>query len=86
MNDVMHQMSKELERGSRQQGEALLVPTRDETAFPQQQFKHTGQSLLEQALARENMRLAWQRVKANKGSAGVDGLTIAQTAEHLKVQ
>ena len=86
MNDVMHQMSKELERGSRQQGEALLVPTRDETAFPQQQFKHTGQGLLEQALARENMRLAWQRVKANKGSAGVDGLTIAQTAEHLKVQ
>nr|WP_237709386.1 group II intron reverse transcriptase/maturase [Alishewanella jeotgali] len=32
------------------------------------------------------MRLAWQRIKANKGSAGVDGLTIAQTAEHLKVQ
>ncbi|CAM5224698.1 hypothetical protein [Alishewanella longhuensis] len=32
------------------------------------------------------MRLAWQRVKANKGSAGVDGLTIAQTAEHLKEQ
>ena len=86
MNDVMHQMSKELERGSRQQGEALSMPTRDETAFPQQQFKHTGQGLLEQALDRENMRLAWQRVKANKGSAGVDGLTIAQTAEYLKMQ
>lgn len=86
MNNVMHQMSKELERGKQKQGEALLMPTRDETVFPQQQFKHTGQSLLEQALARENMRLAWQRVKANKGSAGVDGLTIAQTAEHLKVQ
>ncbi|WP_449356411.1 hypothetical protein [Alishewanella longhuensis] len=86
MNDVMHQMSKVLERGKQKQGEALLVPTRDETVFPQQQFKHTGQGLLEQVLARENMRLAWQRVKANKGSAGVDGLTIAQTAEHLKEQ
>lgn len=27
---------------------------------------------------------AWKRVKTNKGSAGVDGLTIEQTVEHLK--
>jgi RNA-directed DNA polymerase len=27
---------------------------------------------------------AWKRVKANKGSAGVDGLSIEQTVEHLK--
>jgi len=31
--------------------------------------------LLGQALARENMARAWKRVKANKGSAGVDGRT-----------
>ena len=30
------------------------------------------------------MQRAWKRVKANKGSAGVDGLDIAQTAEHLR--
>lgn len=29
---------------------------------------------------------AWKRVKANKGSAGADGLTIEQTAEHLKTR
>ena len=40
--------------------------------------------LLEQALARENLVRAWKRVKANKGSAGVDGRTVQDTAEHLK--
>lgn len=42
-------------------------------------------NLLEQALARENMILAWYRVKRNGGSAGVDGLTIQDTAAQLKV-
>jgi RNA-directed DNA polymerase len=37
-----------------------------------------------QALARENMQRAWKRVKANKAAAGVDGLDISQTNEHLK--
>jgi group II intron reverse transcriptase/maturase len=42
-------------------------------------------SLLHQALTRENLVLAWKRVKANAGSAGADGLTVGQTAEHLSV-
>src|SRR5690606_32338627 len=33
---------------------------------------------------RENLQQAWRRVKANGGSAGVDGLDIDQTALHLK--
>ena len=40
--------------------------------------------LLGQALARENMDRAWKRVKANKGSAGVDGRTVLETGEYLK--
>ena len=44
------------------------------------------EDLLAQVLSRENMVLAWKRVKVNKGSAGVDGLTIEQTAEGLKTQ
>jgi RNA-directed DNA polymerase len=40
--------------------------------------------LLQQMLARENMAQAWRRVKANKGSAGVDGRSVAATGEYLK--
>ena len=34
---------------------------------------------------RENLVAAWKRVKANSGSAGVDGLSVRRTAEHLSV-
>ncbi|MDE2607513.1 MAG: group II intron reverse transcriptase/maturase [Burkholderiales bacterium] len=40
--------------------------------------------LLGQALSRENVLAAWKRVKANKGSAGVDGRTVQDTGEYLK--
>jgi RNA-directed DNA polymerase len=40
--------------------------------------------LLCQALTRENMARAWRRVRANKGSAGVDGRTVQDTARYLK--
>jgi RNA-directed DNA polymerase len=41
--------------------------------------------LLGQALSRENLLAAWKRVKANKGSAGVDGRTVQETGEYLKI-
>ena len=33
-------------------------------------------NLLEQIISREHMRLAWNRVKANQGAAGTDGMSI----------
>ena len=36
------------------------------------------------ALTRENLQRALKRVRANKGAAGVDGLDIDQTVEHLR--
>ena len=38
-------------------------------------------TLLEAALTRENQQVAWKRVKANKGAAGVDGQGIERTAQ-----
>ena len=34
------------------------------------------ESLLERILSRENMQQAWKRVKANKGAAGIDGMSV----------
>lgn len=44
----------------------------------------SGVDLLEAMLERENLLRAWERVKANKGAAGIDGRSIAQTWQWLK--
>lgn len=44
----------------------------------------SGSALLEAALKRENLMAAWKRVKANQGSAGVDGRSIEATGAYLK--
>jgi len=40
--------------------------------------------LLEAVLKRENVLRAWERVKANKGAAGIDGRSIAETRQWLR--
>ena len=40
--------------------------------------------LMEEVVERENLKEALRQVKRNKGSAGVDGLTVDQLSEHLK--
>jgi RNA-directed DNA polymerase len=39
---------------------------------------------MEQICERENLIQAWDRVRANGGAAGVDGLTIEETGERLR--
>ena len=40
--------------------------------------------LLEQILSRDNMNNAYKRVKANKGSHGIDGMTVDELLQYLK--
>lgn len=44
----------------------------------------TKEPTLERVLEKENLRVAWQAVKANGGAPGVDGMDIEETAAHLR--
>lgn len=80
-----HQKPGESGRPGKGGGEADLGTGSDEARLARHEAGSSGRvDLLTRALARGNMAAAWKRVKANGGSAGVDGLTMSQTAEHLK--
>lgn len=40
--------------------------------------------LMEEILSRENMQLAYKKVKGNKGASGVDGITVDEVSKYLK--
>jgi RNA-directed DNA polymerase len=42
------------------------------------------EQLMEEVCGRENCLQAFKRVKSNKGSPGIDGMTVEQLSEHLK--
>lgn len=80
-----HQKSERSEQPSEAHGETGRAAGCGEAPSVTQAQSDSGSvSLLAQALTRENLALAWKRVKANAGSAGVDGLSVGQTAEHLR--
>ena len=43
-----------------------------------------NERLLERIISKENMEVAWKRVKANHGAPGVDGITIEQFPDHTR--
>ena len=68
-------------------GEAASESVSDEAGLARHEQTHWGAGeLLGQALARENVVRAWKHVRANKGSAGVDGRTVLNTGEYLKTE
>ena len=82
-----HQKSAQAQRPTEGRGEAASERRRDEAQPSGHDQTHWGpEDLLGQALTQQNMAAAWKRVKANKGSAGVDGRTVQQTGEDLQTQ
>ena len=86
MPEAMRQMPVQAGRAGAARGEAVREPASDEACGPRHEPGDTGNphaALLHAAFTRENLQRALKRVRANKGAAGVDGLDINQTVEHL---
>lgn len=82
---AVHQKPGKLGRNAGGRGEAESEAMRDEARTARHETGGPGRDdLLAQALASANMEAAWKRVKSNRGSAGVDGLSIAETADYLR--
>ena len=64
--------------GTEREGTELLRAERG-TENPARRY-----DLMEEIVERENLKEALQRVKTNKGSPGVDGMTVEQLGEYLK--
>jgi RNA-directed DNA polymerase len=45
---------------------------------------NVSEDLMEQIVDRENMEIAWARVRANRGAPGPDGITLAEFPEHFR--
>src|SRR3954449_1990970 len=61
-----------------QQGTEPLV------AKPKPESPACAEQLMEEACDRGNLERAWKRVRSNKGSAGVDGITIEDARAYLR--
>ena len=65
-------------------GEALDAEAEDAeqlTAKPAPESPALAERLMEEVCDRENLERAWKRVRSNKGSPGVDGMTIDAAKE-----
>jgi RNA-directed DNA polymerase len=80
MSDKAHAAAKGRERNSRVYAAVLS----GSSAGPGP-CGRPAPELMEAVVGRENMKAAWKRVKGNKGSPGVDGMTIEQAGRWLGV-
>lgn len=84
IGSAMHQKPGEPGRTEGRRGESLPDLGRGEAHSARQELEGLGQDLLTRVLESENLKLAWKRVRGNRGSAGVDGLSIAETKVLLR--
>src|SRR5689334_22353587 len=87
MDDERQKTQLELALVSELRGEARRL---DNGGTESSAAEHDTESLaerqlMEQVCERENLKRALARVKGNKGSAGVDGMSVTQLPGYLKV-
>jgi RNA-directed DNA polymerase len=87
MNEARQNSQLILDLRSRPEGEAQgagLEVTQSFTAVSEPESPASTNRLMEEVCERENLKAALRRVKANKGSPGVDGMTVAALPGYLK--
>jgi RNA-directed DNA polymerase len=78
-------MTRQLELLLESRGEAPTVRQSEEAPTAEHQDVRSGTSgLLELALERQNLQAALKRVRKNKGSPGIDGMTVDELPDHLR--
>ncbi len=85
---AMHQKSRQLELPLERWGEAPEVERSGEAGRAEHRNGRSGSHvlLMERAVARVNVREAFKRVRRNKGSPGIDGMTAVELELHLSEQ
>jgi len=88
-SDMRQNIQRELDFSSTPTGEARNAEGEENESL---ETMHAPESparsdrLMEEIVDRENLKEALRRVKANKGSPGVDGMTVNQLDDYLKQQ
>ena len=86
-NDKRQNIQKKLDFPSEPTGEACQTGREETESRPTMQGPENPANtlgLMEEVCQRENLLEALRRVKANKGSAGIDGMTVGQLSGYLK--
>src|SRR5665811_2220293 len=86
-SDMQQNIQTELNFSSTPAGEAREAGREEAESFPatnDPQSPARTNRLMEEVCERENLKEALRRVKANKGSAGIDGMTVSQLSGYLK--
>ena len=86
-SDKRQNIQMELDFSSKPGGEAREARREETESRPAMNVPESPAStnrLMEEVCERENLMEALRQVKANKGSAGVDGMTVGQLTDYLK--
>jgi RNA-directed DNA polymerase len=86
-NEMQQNIQTELNFSSTPAGEAREAGREETESFSTASDPESPAStnrLMEEVCERENLKEALRRVKANKGSAGVDGMTVGGITDYLK--
>jgi len=87
MDDERQKNQRELASVAKQEGEALMRAdggTESTMAKGKTESPASTERLMEEVCERDNLRRALNRVVANKGSPGVDGMKVSELTGHLK--